>query len=325
MWALGNIAADSLQAREEILKEGIVQNIIKLLDSQNLPISLLEILCWATSSICRGTSFELISPLLKILPRMLEIKNEEIMIDTISAWAYFTEANSINLKTIMQSIPIPKLFEILLANNGINSLRLPILRVLGNIIRGPSELVDNLMKAGILSNLKHVLLEPTIPEDIYIDICWLLSDIAAGPSRHIKALLKEGLTGLLCQVVIKESRTIEVRKAILTCLSNGVLTAVDADLEKMIDQMALEAFTSFLDMKDVEDLELVIKALNRIFSVEKYNEITSRFQDIGGMDKLVGIYSTDNPTLFNRIDKFMKQYYENSMETESEIAKQTVV
>lgn len=54
LWVLGNIVGDSIEARDKILKTQIVEQLILILNSSTLPLSLLKVCCWTISNLCRG-------------------------------------------------------------------------------------------------------------------------------------------------------------------------------------------------------------------------------------------------------------------------------
>ncbi len=54
MWAIANLAADSVSARDELIEAGLISHITEILNTPEVTVSLLRVTCWAASIICRG-------------------------------------------------------------------------------------------------------------------------------------------------------------------------------------------------------------------------------------------------------------------------------
>jgi len=55
MWAIGNIAGDSVAARDDVLATGIISKILNILSLEKLSRGLLSLTYWTISHLCRGT------------------------------------------------------------------------------------------------------------------------------------------------------------------------------------------------------------------------------------------------------------------------------
>ena len=53
MWALANIAGDSIEARDELIDAGLATQIVNIFTTPNISFGLLQVNCWAMSILCR--------------------------------------------------------------------------------------------------------------------------------------------------------------------------------------------------------------------------------------------------------------------------------
>ncbi len=57
MLGAGNVAIDSLEARDELLSTPIVEKIVDILKPKTLSLELLRVTCWTMASLCRGSPY----------------------------------------------------------------------------------------------------------------------------------------------------------------------------------------------------------------------------------------------------------------------------
>lgn len=54
LWALGNVTATSLEARDEVLENGIVDKLLEILERPVATGTVLEHVCWIISNVWKG-------------------------------------------------------------------------------------------------------------------------------------------------------------------------------------------------------------------------------------------------------------------------------
>ncbi|KIK51166.1 hypothetical protein GYMLUDRAFT_252343 [Collybiopsis luxurians FD-317 M1] len=85
VWALGNIAGDSFQCRDYLLQHGALRPVLTLLSKEH-ELSVLQTATWTLSNFCCGKSpqpnWEMISPSLPVLTKLLYSFDDEILINT---------------------------------------------------------------------------------------------------------------------------------------------------------------------------------------------------------------------------------------------------
>lgn len=96
LWAIGNIAGDSPQNRDLVLREGGLLNLSELvINSMNKNI--IKHGTWAISNLCRGKplpSFEYTKAAIPVLVKMQATESDqEILTDALWALSYLTDGD----------------------------------------------------------------------------------------------------------------------------------------------------------------------------------------------------------------------------------------
>ena len=91
MWALGNIAADSLQCRDILLDAEVVEGLMPFMATKS--ISMVKNVTWTMSNLCNGVSdrhWEKIREALPLFAQALLWKDDEILKDICWSLSYIS-------------------------------------------------------------------------------------------------------------------------------------------------------------------------------------------------------------------------------------------
>ena len=103
------------QYRDLVLSSGVLQNLVLLCNPQS-KITMLRVVAWILSNLCRGKprpDFALLRQMLPSLAQLLYVKDEEILADTCWALSYMSDdtgPNNENIQAVLQVFFIVDLF-----------------------------------------------------------------------------------------------------------------------------------------------------------------------------------------------------------------------
>jgi importin subunit alpha-1 len=249
-WALGNIAGDSSDYAQLLIRNGILKPLSNLL---RLKISdLIKTVNWCLSNIIRGVlsshgdkhtgselqyydlsiffhpDYDLIPSLLK----HLQSENEGVAIEAAWSLCYLANHQDYNyVAQLLQQNLLPIVIAILSKNDSEQLLRLrvgitlPVLRILGTIARGPDQVIESIFLSKDIRRLLNTLMfqiklheEPAIQKETV----WVLSNLAAGTPNCVDMLTKAGFVPVLLQFCVNTNtdNQFDLKKESLYALLN---------------------------------------------------------------------------------------------------------
>ena len=257
-WALGNVAGDSVSSRDVVLQHGALPALIELgtTFSDDTPLSLVRIVSWTLSLLCRlqpAPHLNLVSPALPLLARLIHSKDEDTVRDTCWALYYLTMPDNANgiadnerIEAVMQSpqLGLSRLTE-LLQDELLSKSHSPAIKTVGNIV-GATASQHNTVQLVVNAGLVPTLVELLRFTDEFGDIqeaIWILTNCTSeADSSQAEHLVCEGVVPPMCKLL----RHSVLFRAALEGLENILLkvpTAVRAVKECEGDKM-LRALTT---------------------------------------------------------------------------------
>jgi len=189
VWAIGNIASDSIKTRDKVIQKRGLEKIIKIFTTAER-VNLIKHCVWSISNFCRGKpapDFELMKPAIDLVIKSIYKldKDMEFLVDACWVISYLTEHHKKTVKKILSTNLLPKLLTFL--DYPIVYIQLPCLRIIGNIVSGNAHQTQMVIDAGILQYLKKTIFHEK--RSIRKESCWIISNIAAGTQQQIEALI----------------------------------------------------------------------------------------------------------------------------------------
>lgn len=117
VWAMGNIAGDSPECRDYVLREGAMRPLLDILNDRSNKVSMLRNATWTLSNFCRGKNpqpdWQIISPCLPILAKLLREPDEEVLTDACWAISYLSDGSNEKIQAVIESGVVRRLVELL--------------------------------------------------------------------------------------------------------------------------------------------------------------------------------------------------------------------
>lgn len=277
-WALGNIAADCDEFRQQLIASGAVGALMTQLANVAAEPELAKNCAWALSNIARGheTSAKAFvdAGLVTVLTARLPPTSAHAFADdTVVEVAWLLSFVTAREEQYLELLLTSGLVDLLLPHfTGANKLlATPILRVFGNVCCGAADHhtdewqlphVHALLRAEspFLPKLR-AFLQPDASPHLAAESAWVVSNLAALDARVVDVLLDAQLLPLLGQHF--HGGSFEVRREASFALTNVALTSA----AHMAHVLALDVLAGFLQLLTAADVALVGNALRFLESV----------------------------------------------------------
>lgn len=267
-WVLGNIAADCEEFRQQLIANGAVVPLVRILASQVGEKELVKNCAWALSNMARGheTSAEAfidagIIPALSagLTQGQPHSFPEEVVIEVAWLLSFLTAREEQYLKRMLENNLVPVLLQYFTTSNEL--LLTPLLRVFGNICCGSVDhhtdewqmpYVRALLSAEspFLPKLREFLQPDVAASHAHLasESAWVLSNLAALDAQVVEVLTGAQFLPLLGQQF--HDGSFEVRREVAFALTNIALTSA-THLEQVLALDVLKGFLQYLSAADV--------------------------------------------------------------------------
>jgi importin subunit alpha-1 len=241
--------------------------------NQATSLTFLRNLVWAALNFCRGKPqppFDLVSPLLPCIARLLYHADEEVLTDACWALLYLGDGPNDRIQAVLESGCARRLVELITHSN--RNIIVPALRTIGNIVTGDDMQTQVILNCNVLAGLK-VLLSHTF-KAILKEACWTLSNITAGNRTQIQAVIDARIIPLLIE---KLSGVAEVSKEAAWALSNATSGGTLEQIEHLVAEGVVGPMCDLFCSADIRIVQVALEAIGNILHVGQLPDGTSRF------------------------------------------------
>lgn len=175
IWALANIAGDSPEYRDLVLRAGAMPPLLQLI-RPDAKLTIQRNATWGLSNFCRGKPQPDFDSVRACLPKLAELighKDEEILADACWALSYLSDGVDDKIQAVIDAGVCPRLVKLLVHPNA--GIQTPALRTVGNIATGNDLQTQFIINHHALPNLLALLSSPK--KGIRKEACWTLSNI----------------------------------------------------------------------------------------------------------------------------------------------------
>uniref|UniRef100_A0A6Q2XMI4 Importin subunit alpha n=1 Tax=Esox lucius TaxID=8010 RepID=A0A6Q2XMI4_ESOLU len=202
VWALGNIIGDGPQCRDYVISLGVVKPLLSFI-SPSIPITFLRNVTWVMVNLCRHKDppppMETIQEILPALCVLIHHTDVNILVDTVWALSYLTDAGNEQIQMVIDSGIVPHLVP-LLSHQEVK-VQTAALRAVGNIVTGTDEQTQVVLNCDALGHFPSLLTHPK--EKINKEAVWFLSNITAGNQQQVQAVIDANLVPMIIHLLDK--------------------------------------------------------------------------------------------------------------------------
>ena len=283
--ALGNIALDSPMCRDYVILAGALSPLLALLSGKQ-QIDTLRSASWTLSNFCHGVrhhpNWDLISPALPTLAKLIHSPDDEVLINTCLAISYLSYGSNHEIQAVIEAGVVPRLIELL--NHRSSSVQIPALRSVENIVYGDDLQTQIVIAAGALPALSTLL---TSPEDIIRkEACRVISNITGSSPPQIQAVIDAKLIPPLIDI-LANSPDLKIRTEACWAISNATFGALQepSQVRYLVQQGCIKPLCESLTTMDSETNQLVLNAIDNIRKVGELDQLAAG-------DGAINLYAT---------------------------------
>ena len=205
LWGLCNIAGSGIEGRNELLKAGLVPQLIRMLSQVSIKSGLLQRLAWAMANLCKWSPPAPFNEIRAFIPYMnMILRTSDTPAITQSLWglAYITNRRTENMKQLTEFISLATVVELVTHKDV--EVAGPALKIIGNVCTGDESDVELVLASNGAAALAYIIIQGNHP-CLIREACWVLSNVATGPRHHIEEIL--GFFPILSELAVKSSNT----------------------------------------------------------------------------------------------------------------------
>ncbi|XP_037935992.1 importin subunit alpha-like [Teleopsis dalmanni] len=312
-WTLAVIASNSAVTRNIVINHDIIDSLLPLLVNE-IPISLLRIIVWLISNLCCNINtsppFENIRQLLPLLSQLLYISDKQVLSNVCFALSFITTNDKLKIQAVIDAGVVPRLIDILDCEE--NTITIPALRTIGNIVTGTDAQTDEVIKAEILPKLVGLLQHEN--KLVVKDAAWIVSNLTAGNQNQIQAVLNADLFTYIRHILEQNDFDCKIEAAL--AVSNTIAMGSPEQIMYMLNEyQLLKPFTDLLKAQDADTILIVLCALGKIFklyeSVDDLKRLCITLEEINGLDKIEALQQHENECIYKKANDFIDTYFCN--------------
>ncbi|KAF6021163.1 KPNA3 [Bugula neritina] len=320
VWALGNIIGDGPQCRDYVIQLGVVDPLLKFI-SDEIPMTFLRNVTWVIVNLCRNKEppppSDTVQRLLPALCVLINHSDTNILVDTVWALSYLTDAGNHYIQLVIDSQVVPKLVE-LLASPEVK-VQTAALRAVGNIVTGTDEQTQHVLNCRALVHFPALLQHHK--EKINKEAVWFLSNITAGSRDQVQLVIDAGLIPYVIQHLLKSD--FQTQKEAAWAISNLAISGSKEQVEYIVMQGVIPPFCNMLSVKDTQ---VVLDGLNNILRLisdapeETTLDIGALIEECGGLDKIEALQGHENQDIYRMAFSIIDTYFSPEDEEDTAIA-----
>lgn len=311
VWALGNIAGDSPQCRDFVLQHGSLGPLLKQLNESS-KISMLRNATWTLSNLCRGKPqprFDLVSPALPTLARLVYSNDDEVLTDACWALSYLSDGSNDKIQAVIEAGVSRRMVELLMHTS--YSVQTPALRTVGNIVTGDDIQTQMIINVSALPCLLALLSSPK--KGIRKESCWTISNITAGNKSQIQAVIEANIIPPLIQMLANAE--FDIKKEAAWAISNATSGGSIEQIRYLVEQGCIKPLCDLLSCSDTRIITVALEGLENILRVgEKEsqsptNPYASFIEEADGLTKIEDLQNHQNNDIYEKAVKILESYF----------------
>lgn len=245
VWVVGRMAEDSIQVRDFLLQSGALQPVLDCLTDATKP-DLLRTAVWALSSLHRGRPRPPLQAVKSALPHVARLLSSSDDADVLAnaCWTLSCisdDAYTERIQAVVEAGVVPRLVQLLA--HGDQSVVIPAVRTVGNLVTGDDVQTQVVVDAGVLPALGNLLAHRE--RSVRKEVCWTVSNITAGTRQQIQAVMDAGLFPRLVRLLGDPEP--EVQKEAIWAIANAASGGTNGQIAHLVHQGVIPRLCDLLD------------------------------------------------------------------------------
>jgi len=332
VWALGNIAGDSSDYRDSVLRtNNSMQSLIEIITNNQVTpkLTMIRNATWCISNFCRGKpkpDFDSIKNCIPVLANLLMKNDTEVLTDSCWALSYVTDdqtQGNIKIQSVIQCPGIAKRL-IYLLQHGTSAVQIPALRTIGNIVTGDDSQTQIMLNENPLPALLGTLTSQR--KSLRKEACWTISNITAGTSTQIQQVITANLIPSLISI-LKEDQ-FDVQKEAAWAISNITSGGTEEHTRFIVSQGCIPALCGMFACNDAKIIIVVLDAIEKILEIGKQktdsmdgvNDYADAVEDCEGLDAIEALQRHENEEIYEKSVKILKNFFDSDEEENAAMA-----
>jgi hypothetical protein len=226
----------------------------------------------------------------KLLQQKLHSTVTDALNNCLWAFSNLSTSHSSVIDSIIHS-GIVSCLVLLLRDNPMCVIILPVLRTLGNVIAGTAVQAQSVLDSGILDVLQPLLRHKQL--EVRKETAWIAANIVAGNEQQVDALLNAGILKILASTALNDRWT--VRKEAIWALATLCAHNDLKYIQMLLDVEGLDSLVGVLAM-ECPDEDLICKVLDALHKVlDVMGAEGRRLVEEHDGDILLGAFVTEHP------------------------------